>query len=205
MTWKDVPEAWTATAADVDARLAGGGRALVVPGELFGWQRWGGTVDPLLPALTDRPVAQRGLVPFADLRAVDTLQAVDGLLQQQRLVPGQLEPLLASLGVRALVLDRDGAPERTGALRPRGGDAAAHVAGLPAPVADRGALARFDVDGPGLVQVLPAGPRRSSTAAPDAHRASPRVGGLDPARPLFYAADRAPRSCARPPRRARSS
>ena len=34
-------------------------RAMVLPGQLFAFYRWGGTIDPILPALTDRPVAIR--------------------------------------------------------------------------------------------------------------------------------------------------
>jgi hypothetical protein len=194
LSWEEIPAAWTATADELDAGLAPGSRALVVPGELFGWQRWGGTVDPLLPALTDRPVTQRGLVPFADLRAVDTLQAVDSLLQQEKLVPGQLEPLLALLGVRALVLDRDGDPARTGAVRAERVEAQLRErAGLPEPDADHGALARFDVDaGPGIVQVLPDGPETIVDGSAPTLMGLAALGGLDPARPLFYAADRAP-------------
>ena len=206
MSWKSIPEAWTATAADVDERLADGGRALVVPGELFGWQRWGGTVDPLLPALTDRPVAQRGLVPFADLRAVDLLQSVDNLLQQRRLVPGQLDPLLALLGVRTLVLDRDGDPRRTGALDAaqwRSSCAASPAWRTPTPTGApwRASTSRARASS----RSCRSGRRRSSTAR---RRRSPA------SRPPERWSRRAPcstrptvrrRSCARPPRRAPTS
>ena len=40
-----------------------------LPGQLFGYYRWGGTVDPILPALADRPVAVRFLVTVRGPRA----------------------------------------------------------------------------------------------------------------------------------------
>src|SRR6185503_4611856 len=106
-------------------------------------------------------------------------------LQQERLVPGQLDPLLALLGVRALVLDRDGDPRRTGAVETRAVEKQLReVAGMPPPDGDRGALARFDVDGPGLVQVLPDGPQTLVDGAAPTLAGLAAVGGLDPERPL---------------------
>ena len=64
-----VPAAWHEVASDLDRDLPAADRALVLPGQLFGFYRWGGTVDPILPALTSRPVAERGITPYADLRA----------------------------------------------------------------------------------------------------------------------------------------
>ncbi|MDQ3469609.1 MAG: DUF3367 domain-containing protein, partial [Actinomycetota bacterium] len=48
-----VPAAWTEAAAALDA-TAEGGRVLQVPGQEFGAFRWGYTVDPPLPGLTER-------------------------------------------------------------------------------------------------------------------------------------------------------
>ena len=68
---------------------------------------WGGTVDPILPALADRPVAVRYAVPYADLRAVDLLWTVDGLVSSERALPGQLGPLLDLLGAATVVAGAD--------------------------------------------------------------------------------------------------
>ena len=89
-----VPAAWSDAAHDLDRTLPQGRRAMVLPGQLFGFYDWGGTYDPILPALTDRPVAVRFIVPFADLRAVDLQWTTDALVSQQRALPGQLRPLL---------------------------------------------------------------------------------------------------------------
>ena len=58
-------------------------RAIVLPGDLFSFYTWGGTVDPILPALSKRSVAERTEVPYADLRATDLLWTVDGLVHQR--------------------------------------------------------------------------------------------------------------------------
>lgn len=105
----DLPPAWREQAAALDRTPASRSRAWLVPGQLFAFSTWGGTIDDVLPALTDRPVAARYIVPFADLRSVDLQWGTDALLTQERLVPGQLRPLLELQGVGDLVTaaDRD--------------------------------------------------------------------------------------------------
>ena len=73
------------------------------PGQIFAYYTWGGTVDAILPRLTNRPVAVRYETPYSDPHAFDLLATVDGLVQQRRLVPGQLSPLLRLMGVGAVV------------------------------------------------------------------------------------------------------
>ena len=101
----------------------------MLPGELFSFYTWGGTVDPILPELTRRPVAERVQVPYADLRATDLLWTVDGLVHQRRLLPGQLPPLLSLIGARAVVTGTDDDLARSDAPNPA--DAAAVLAAQP--------------------------------------------------------------------------
>ena len=185
--------AWTDAAHELDAELPGNSRAVVLPGQLFATYRWGTTVDPILPALSSRPVAVRNVVPYADLRAVDMLWTTDALLQQERLLPGQLTPLLQFLGAGALVAGSDDVRARSGAIAPAAAAALlATQAGFERPARAYGAVrpfhgetgtldptrrlpqvARYDVPGgPGIVRVQPAG-------AGDARR---RLGG-DACRP----------------------
>src|SRR3954452_7651532 len=67
----DVPSAWHDAARDLDSGLGDDARAMVLPGQLFAHYAWGGTAAPILPSLTNKPVAVRAVVPFADLRSVD--------------------------------------------------------------------------------------------------------------------------------------
>ncbi len=114
LLWKRVPSAWRDTGHDLDRTLPRETRAVVLPGELFAFYRWGGTIDSILPPLTDRPVAVRNIVPFADLHAIDAFWAVDGATGQDRLVPGELPPLLRLLGAGAVVANADGDIRRSG-------------------------------------------------------------------------------------------
>ncbi len=122
-----VPAAWRQTAATLDRTLPAQDRAMVLPGQLFGFYDWGGTVDPILPQITARPVTERGITPYADLRADDLQWGVDALVSQQRAVPGQLAPLLNLMGVGAVVSGADGDLSRSGELSPA--DAARVLAG----------------------------------------------------------------------------
>ena len=114
LVWKRVPGAWKDAGRDLDRTLPPRTRAVLAPGELFAYYRWGGTVDSILPPLTERPVAVRNIVPFSDLHAIDAFWSVDALIGQDRLVPGQLAPLLRGLGTGALLANADGDIARSG-------------------------------------------------------------------------------------------
>ena len=115
LTWDRIPPAWKAAAAHVDG-TARDGRAVVLPGQLYAFYDWGGTIDPILPALADRPVAVRNAVPYADLRAVDLLWATDALVEQRRAVPGQLGPLLDLMSAETVIAGADDDRTRSGAV-----------------------------------------------------------------------------------------
>ncbi len=118
VSFRGVPAAWKQVAADLDRGLAPNSRAMVLPGELFSFYTWGGTVDPILPALSHRPVAERSEVPYSDPRAADLLWTIDGLVHQGRLLPGQLGPLLSLIGVRSVVSAADADLARSDAMAP---------------------------------------------------------------------------------------
>ena len=91
ITWERIPAAWDQAGRDLDRELprqrAG---SWCCRGRSSPTTRWGGTVDSILPRLTDRPVAVRYETPYSDAHASDLLTTVDGLVQQRRLLPGQL-------------------------------------------------------------------------------------------------------------------
>lgn len=202
----DVPASWKQVAADLDRR-PDDSRALVLPGSLFAYYDWGGTIDPILPALTDHPVATRWIVPYSDLRSTDLYWTVDGLVTQQRLKPGQLRPLLDLMGVGDVVIAADGDRSRSGEAP--AGDVARELAaaGLrggkaygPTVVARPGAgsshgplrvpqLRRVSLPTGGLVRVLPRSPLTVVDGGGGGVAALAAFGALDPARPLAYAPD----------------
>ena len=122
LTWERIPPAWEAAGDHVDATVGDDGRAVVLPGQLYADYDWGGTVDAILPALADSPVAVRYAVPYADLRAVDLLWTVDGLVQQRRALPEQLGPLTDLLSARSIVAGAD--DDRAGSGAATAADAA---------------------------------------------------------------------------------
>ncbi|HEV2812049.1 MAG TPA: alpha-(1-_3)-arabinofuranosyltransferase family protein, partial [Solirubrobacteraceae bacterium] len=126
----DVPRYWEDAAARVD-RLPENERAMVLPGQLFAFYEWGGTWDPILQTLADRPVAERWVVPFSDLRAVDLMWATDSLVSQERLVNDQqLAQLLDLMGVGMVVTPADTDRSRSGAIGPvEAGDVLGHSGG----------------------------------------------------------------------------
>ena len=201
-----VPAAWRDVAHDLDRTLPPGQRAMVLPGQLFAFYDWGGTYDPILPALTDRPVATRFIVPFADLRAVDLQWTTDALVSQQRAVPGQLRALLDLMGVGAVVQGADDDRARSGAvpassaagvLRALGPPARGYgpprtvpgAAGTLEPAARLAQVRRWSVPTAGMVRVLPrAGATVVDGSAP-AIADLAAFGALRTDRALHYAAD----------------
>ncbi|HKP21046.1 MAG TPA: alpha-(1-_3)-arabinofuranosyltransferase family protein, partial [Thermoleophilaceae bacterium] len=176
LAWKSIPAGWERAGTDLDRELPKNSRALVLPGQIFAYYRWGGTIDAILPRLTERPVAVRFETPYSDPHATDLLWTVDRLVQQQRLVPGQLLPLLRLMGVGAVVSGADDDVSRSGGMNAAAAATELERQGLvepdraygprlrvPPPPQELGAprdlprVRRFDVPAPrGLVSVAPA-------------------------------------------------
>lgn len=212
LLWKRVPSAWTDAGHGLDRDLPRETRAVVLPGELFSFYRWGGTIDSILPTLTRRPVAVRYIVPFADLHAIDAFWTVDGLVGQDRLVPGQLPPLLRLLGAGAVVANADGDIQRSGQPPPARSARVLAAQGLGRP--DRaygptlrvlqpkgdigGAVAlpqvrRYDVRGSRrIVRVEPLRAAAVVDGSADALAGLHAFGALPPDGAVTYAADRRP-------------
>jgi len=166
---EELPGHWRAAAATLDADRSGT-RYLEVPGSSFAAHTWGTTVDPILPALTDRPQLAREVLPSGTPGTVDLLDALDRRFQLGIVEPAALAPVARLLGVGTVVfrgdLDQSGrfdtppVEEVWAALRPTppglrdpavlGRDLGA-APGVPA-------VALFDVEEPRpLVRSAPAG------------------------------------------------
>ena len=133
LSWKRIPAAWVDAGRGLDRQLPQNARAIVLPGQIFGYYTWGGTLDAILPRLTSRPVAVRYETPYSDLHAVDLLTTIDDLVQQGRLLPGELTPLLQLIGVRAVVTGSDDDISRSGAISPAAAAGVLAGQGLGAP------------------------------------------------------------------------
>jgi arabinofuranan 3-O-arabinosyltransferase len=176
VSYKAIPAAWREVASQLDRGLSPNSRAMVLPGDLFSFYDWGGTVDPILPALSTRPVAERTEVPYADLRATNLLWTIDGLVHQQRLLPGQLPPLLSLIGVRSVITGTDDDLARSDVPAPA--DAAAQLAAQPGfarPARAYGPVTPFAPSTPGPRVALPQVRRYDLPSARGLVRVEPRA------------------------------
>jgi arabinofuranan 3-O-arabinosyltransferase len=209
IVWKEIPDAWTSAGHELDRDLPRNSRAVVLPGQIFANYTWGGTTDAILPRVTDRPVAVRYETPYSDPHANDLLWTVDRLVQQRRLLPGQLEPLLRLMGARAVVTGSDDDISRSGAVNPAAAAGELAGQGLDEPSRaygpdrtvspPRGELGRpaelpqvrrYDIPpGRGLVSVAPAGPPAIVDGSADGLAGMAAFGALPGRAPILYAGD----------------
>lgn len=209
LEYKHIPSAWTEAGKGLDKTLPANTRALVLPGQIFAYYNWGGTLDAILPRLTSKPVAVRYETPYSDLHAVDLLTTVDDLVQQRRLVPGQLRPLLSLMGVGAVITGADDDISRSGAIDPAAAagvlsqqlgptpsDSYGPVKRLPPAAGDiAGAVSlpqvrRYDTSGGrGLVHVDPSSPSTIVDGSAEGVADLAAFGGLPAKAPIFYAGD----------------
>ncbi len=206
-----VPDSWRAAIDDTERTTPPDTRLMVLPGTLLSHYRWGETFASIAPALSERPVAVRELVRFADPRSSQLHATVDDLVQQGRLTPGQLDPLLRLLGVGQVLVGADDRTDRSGALDPAA--VAAVLGGQPGfgrPTAEYGErrrvitpgrgvpaavvpdLRRYRVPspaGPGIVRVHPAAEPVVVEGDAEGVAALAATNGLDPERALLYAGD----------------
>lgn len=114
----DVPEYWH----EVGEHLSAGNRrtrALEIPGIEFANYRWGASVDPITPGLTDREYAARELVPYGSEASANLMNAIDTPLQDRSFDTASLAPILRLLGVGDVVVRNDLEYERFRTPRPR--------------------------------------------------------------------------------------
>lgn len=208
----EVPSPWVAAVDEAQRSTPTDTRIMVLPGDLFGWYTWGGTQNSVAPGLSEKPVLVRQIVRSASEQAAQLLDSVDARVQQGRLTPGQLPPLLQLMGVGRVLVGTDSSPRRSESLDPaRVEEELSQQPGFARAAATFGAEKRFspppDRGGPAfrLPEVRayaaprPAIPRVTrvyNAAGPavvdgDAEGivAMAGVGALDPTRTSFYAGD----------------
>lgn len=111
-------------------------RLYELPGIDFASYRWGGTVDPITPGLTDRPYVARELVPWGSPQGADLLIAYERRLQEGWFEPASLAPFARLVSAGDVVARNDLQYERYLTPRPRPTWAVlAGAPGLDAPVA----------------------------------------------------------------------
>jgi arabinofuranan 3-O-arabinosyltransferase len=208
LSFKRIAPAWVAAGHGLDGALPQNSRAMVLPGQIFAFYKWGGTLDAILPRLTSRPVAVRYETPYSDLHAVDLLTTVDDLVQQRRLLPGELKPLLGLTGVRSVVTGSDDDISRSGAIDPAaaarelrrqlGNPSRSYgsVSAFPAAAGDVAAgvslpeVRRYDIaSGRGIVHIDPIGPATVVDGGAQSLADMAAFGALPSHSPILYAGD----------------
>ncbi|HEX3090765.1 MAG TPA: alpha-(1-_3)-arabinofuranosyltransferase family protein, partial [Ilumatobacteraceae bacterium] len=111
------PAAWQEAAAALDAGSTEH-RVMQLPGAEFGAFRWGYTVDPPLPGLTNKPLITRDLLPLGSPGAMDLLYALDDRAQTNVLDPSSIAPVARLFGADTIWVSNDMAFERFRTPRP---------------------------------------------------------------------------------------
>jgi arabinofuranan 3-O-arabinosyltransferase len=96
----------------------GQGRVWEIPGSDFASYRWGGTVDPVLPGMIDRPTLARELVPQGGAGTINLLAALDTRFQEGTFEPSSLRQVARLFGVETIVMRNDLQHERHRLIRP---------------------------------------------------------------------------------------
>ncbi|GAC1312641.1 MAG: hypothetical protein NVSMB12_03040 [Acidimicrobiales bacterium] len=112
-----LPAYWNQAIAALDAGPHDT-RILQLPGADFDHYRWGTTLDPIVPGLTDRPFVGRELIPYGSAASADLLRALDEGLQEGVFEPSALAPIARLMNVGAVVLRSDLQYERFRTPRP---------------------------------------------------------------------------------------
>src|SRR4051794_14359009 len=100
------PSAWQQAAKALDAGSTEH-RVMQLPGAEFGAFRWGYTVDPPLPGMTDKPLITRDLLPLGSPGAMDLLYALDDRAQSNTLDPASIAPVARLFGADTIWVAND--------------------------------------------------------------------------------------------------
>jgi arabinofuranan 3-O-arabinosyltransferase len=115
---EDIPTYWL-DVADHLTETDDGTRALEIPGADFASYRWGNTIDPVTPGLTERQYAARELFLYGSEQAADLQLAIDQRYHEDTLEPEAIAPLARLVGGGEIVLRNDLMYERYRLARPR--------------------------------------------------------------------------------------
>ena len=114
---QDPPRGWGDAAAAL-SKTSPSARVVQLPGAPFGAHRWGYTVDPVLPGLTDKPFMVRDLLPLGSPGVMDLLYALDNRFQAEIAEPASIAPVARLLGADTIFSPTDVAFDRFRTPRP---------------------------------------------------------------------------------------
>ncbi|MGP0029920.1 MAG: alpha-(1-_3)-arabinofuranosyltransferase family protein [Acidimicrobiales bacterium] len=94
-------------------------RVLELPGQDFGYYRWGVTWDPVWPGLMSRPYLIREEQPQGEAASINLLQALDESIQDGVFVPSTLAPIARLFSAGDILFESDEQWERYNDERPQ--------------------------------------------------------------------------------------
>jgi arabinofuranan 3-O-arabinosyltransferase len=115
---EDIPGYWQQAAAAL-TKEGDSTRVLEIPGANFSAYRWGNTVEPVTPGLTDRPYIAREVLPYGSPQTANLLDALDRRMQEGTFEPASLAGVARLFSSGTVVVRSDLAYERFGLPRPR--------------------------------------------------------------------------------------
>jgi arabinofuranan 3-O-arabinosyltransferase len=108
---EELPAWWLDATGVLDQRgldvVGNRSRVLEVPGAPFAAYRWGNTVEPVTPALLDRPYLAREVLPYGSAATANLLDAVDRRMQEGVFEPAALAPLARLFAAGDVVVRSD--------------------------------------------------------------------------------------------------
>ena len=116
ITRTEVPDYWLELAQGLGSDV--NHRVWETPGSDFASYRWGGTIDPVLVGLTDRPVVARELIPLGTDGAADLVSEIERRVAENTLDPNAIAPLARLMAVDTVVARNDLEFERYALARP---------------------------------------------------------------------------------------
>lgn len=114
---EDVPTAWQQAADRLDA-TSSDARVLLLPGMESAAYRWGYTVDPVLPGISDRDLITRDWLPLGSAPVMDLLYSLDDRFQSGTIEGAAIAPVARLLGSDTIMVANDAAFERFRTARP---------------------------------------------------------------------------------------
>ncbi len=111
--------AYVTDAAQYLNSTGGDTRVLGIPGEDFGYYRYGVTTDPVWPGLLNRPYLARQVVPQGEPASVNLLQALDESVEDGVFVPASLLPIAQLFSAGDVLFESDEQYERFNTARPQ--------------------------------------------------------------------------------------
>jgi arabinofuranan 3-O-arabinosyltransferase len=115
---EEIPQYWRDAAAYLDER-GYDTRILEEPGSDFASYRWGNTVDPVTPGLTDRPYVARELFAWGSAPSANLLNAFDRRFHENDIDPEAIAPIAQLMGAGDIAFRADLQYERFRTARPR--------------------------------------------------------------------------------------